>query len=543
MKRIVAGFLILQLLLLAGCSEGGDTLGEETVPQTTQAVQAMAAETTVPATTVPEETVSEETQPVEELPPEEEWHYPTARVSNGREIYTFGMEMYNNTESALTAVSMQVVDSSEGEVLADKTYTGQQMEVYNGDRPAKYTMPPGYPLVLFMEEGKAAVAFDTRVVTVTLRSESGEETQHVFRFRVDEEQGKLSPDPEEAQWLPAPLFHTSRQFPCLVTNDTDEVLTLTGMYSLQYVGSNALRVSYRNAEDSYIQGIRTVLPGQTARWVDGIDDRNVFATHRKYVMYYVDPQGKEYKKVFRFKVDRENEPLNPPLVEYGLIPESSGAPEYTLEQLQEMVDAGLPLEEVAEKISTIVDLARYLQVKGYAQDQRGDLKFQYNGQQWHCNRSAQVVFADNSGNCGGGSNLANFILQGDYEKQGYIHYAGNRGGHVINYFYKDGLYYVLDLTTLFVCEPVHAVEDLSEFAEFYIVANHAEEGVYADTYVRLLYAYDRDGSSHAAVAGIPLTTVADEIQGEFQLLYQDGEAYAPLLIQGPPMENWPKDAQ
>jgi len=300
MKRWLCICLALLSLCLAGCTEAEPTDAAQTVPATeeaTVATEAMATETAAVETTVPEETVPAET---------EIYRYPSRRTVNGREVYDFGMELFNDTESALTVLSMQVTDYVSGEKVAEKSYSGWELDVFNGDRPAKYTMQPGYPIVLFMEEDVAAVTFDSREITVQLQSETGEETQRVFSFQVDDEQAALRPDPEAAEWVPAILENSGWRFPCTVTNDTDQVLTLTGMYSLQYINSNAVRFAYRNAKDSYISEIATLQPEESATWTDGISEQNMFATHRKYVIYYEDPQGNVYENTFRFVAEKES---------------------------------------------------------------------------------------------------------------------------------------------------------------------------------------------------------------------------------------------
>ena len=297
MKRTL--FLCVLLFLLGGCAKAQDTTLPTTVPETVSEnvmeTQPQITEESVAETTVPEETVFLE----------EQWYYPSRRTVNGREVYDFGMELFNDTESALTVVSMHVADYvSEAEVAA-KSYSGWELDVFNGDRPPKYTMEPGYPLVLFMEENVGAVTFDTRVITILLQTETGEPEERVFRFRVDDEAEACRPDPEEAQWQPAVLEFGGWKFPCGITNDTDQLWTFTGMYSLQYINSNPVRFSYRLPGDSYMASIAQIGPGETVIWTDGIAAHNMFATHRKYVVYYEDPQGTVYEKVFHFTAEKE----------------------------------------------------------------------------------------------------------------------------------------------------------------------------------------------------------------------------------------------
>lgn len=287
--------IVLLIMLLAGCGNQQAAPVESTVVETTAAA-------TVPAETVPAETaVPEETEEI--LIPEEKSFYPSRRTVNGKEVYDFGMELHNDTDVVQTVVSMQVVDSASQEEVASRTYSGWEMDVFNGDRPANYTMEPGYPVVLFIEENVAAVTFDMRVVTVTLQSETGEASEQVFCFTVDDQQEALHPDPDEKVWNPAVQEAGSWKFPCEITNDTDQTLTFAGMYSLQYINGNAVRCSYR-APNGFSKDT-TLEPGNSVVMTDGIAVKNMFATHRKYVVRFEDPQGNIYEKVFRFAVDPE----------------------------------------------------------------------------------------------------------------------------------------------------------------------------------------------------------------------------------------------
>jgi hypothetical protein len=59
------------------------------------------------------------------------------------------------------------------------------------------------------------------------------------------------------------------------------------------------------------------------------------------------------------------------------------------------------------------------------------------------------VIAENLGNCGSMANLANFLLEGDYEEIGFVlhsYYPGNGGGHVYNYIKYGGKYYIVDFS-------------------------------------------------------------------------------------------------
>ena len=292
MRKILC---VVLLMLLTGCSSTQEVPVESTVAETT-AEQTIPLETLSPETTVPVETE-------EILPQKEACFYPSRRIVNGSEVYDFGMELYNDTEAALTVISMQVVDYASQEEVASRTYSGWEMDVFNGDRPANYTMQPGYPVVLFMEEKVGAVTFDTRVVTVLLESETGEESERAFRFEVDDAQEALHPDPEEVEWITPIQEAGSWNFICEIKNDTDQPLAFIGMYSLQYINSNAVRYSYR-VPNGFSKNT-TLEPGDSVTMTDGISVKNMFATHRKYVLRFENPQGEIIEKVFRFAVEQE----------------------------------------------------------------------------------------------------------------------------------------------------------------------------------------------------------------------------------------------
>jgi len=113
-----------------------------------------------------------------------------------------------------------------------------------------------------------------------------------------------------------------------------------------------------------------------------------------------------------------------------------------------MIDSKLTLDEITEKISTYADLFQYLYMKGYKVSQESDVHFVVGGIDWFVTHTAEHVFESNTGNCGDGSNLVNYILKDDYDEQGYIHETYNDSGHIYNYFKEDGVYYFIDLIDL-----------------------------------------------------------------------------------------------
>ena len=119
----------------------------------------------------------------------------------------------------------------------------------------------------------------------------------------------------------------------------------------------------------------------------------------------------------------------------------------TLSWEQARALVGQDMTTVKRYVKTIEDCLYYICAADYGQVD-GDLRQRDNvnyGITWHFNRSPQVVFAANEGNCGGTSGLMAYLLEGDYDEVGYACYRSTNGGHVVNYI-KDGeLYYVFDL--------------------------------------------------------------------------------------------------
>lgn len=68
---------------------------------------------------------------------------------------------------------------------------------------------------------------------------------------------------------------------------------------------------------------------------------------------------------------------------------------------------------------------------------------------WHYNLNAFQVMEQHIGNCGASANLANYLLEGDYDELGVIlhaYYPGNGGGHVYNYILYESKYYIVDFS-------------------------------------------------------------------------------------------------
>ena len=250
-----------------------------------------------------------------------------------------------------------------------------------------------------------------------------------------------------------------------------------------------------------------------------------------------------------------------PVIDHYQIPAGLGLPQYNVDEIQQMIADNLSLDEVASRIATYADLIQYLHQKNYVMDTRGDLKFAYEKYQFHVNRSAQTVFNDNSGNCGGSSNLVNYILRGDYDSQGYVQESGEQGGHIYNFFLSDGIYYFADLTQIVGPEnayhhnyTIYTANDPQEFSNWYIGMNHKYCAANAGPYLIFQYLYPYDGDhrpigSTEDTSDLTLTNypyhhyLPKSLEPIATILFVDDRYEGAIFVEDPPLELWPKEAK
>lgn len=246
-----------------------------------------------------------------------------------------------------------------------------------------------------------------------------------------------------------------------------------------------------------------------------------------------------------------------PIIDYYDIPFELGYPQHNVDEIQQMIKDNLTLDEVAAKLSTLADVIQYLHQKGFGSD-NGDLEVEYSNVNWHVNRSAQTVFANNKGNCGGGSNLVNYLLQGDFDEQGYVQESSNEGGHIYNYFKEDGVYYFFDLVQIVHggdyshrSYRIFKTTNPQEFSDYYIERNHSHEEANSQLYLLFQYMYAWDGSvlpigsnaQRKTVRGIPFMNIlSEEIRESAVILYVAEDKYAPIYRDAPDKSLWPANA-
>jgi len=116
------------------------------------------------------------------------------------------------------------------------------------------------------------------------------------------------------------------------------------------------------------------------------------------------------------------------------------------EEAYTLVDADP--ETVKEAVKTAGDVLMYM-LAAKIGDNGGCYCTEWDGYTWHTNFTAKEVMERKLSNCGASANLANYLLEDDYEEVGFIlhaYYPGNGGGHVYNYFLYEGKYYIVDFS-------------------------------------------------------------------------------------------------
>lgn len=129
------------------------------------------------------------------------------------------------------------------------------------------------------------------------------------------------------------------------------------------------------------------------------------------------------------------------------LPKMLGGVTLSIDEAKALV--GETPEKVKDKVHTAGDLLLYM-LASKTTLENGDQSQGVDGHVWHYNRTAKEVLALKKANCGSSANLANYLLEGDYEEIGFIlhsYYPGSGGGHVYNYIKYKGKYYVVDFSS------------------------------------------------------------------------------------------------
>ena len=154
----------------------------------------------------------------------------------------------------------------------------------------------------------------------------------------------------------------------------------------------------------------------------------------------------------------------------------------------------------------------------------------WDGDIWHTNMNARQVMETKLGNCGSCANLANYLLEGDYEEVGFMDHAyfpGEGGSHVYNYILHEGKYYIVDFSwyvfgnyTLDLTYPIPVLEDLEQWSV------KIRQGVFTGYYgnVNIIVSYTTSGQQLPVIFGEDKCYYFPE-GADYRVLYQSPVGY------------------
>lgn len=569
MKRIIC--VLSAVLLLAGCSASKSA--EETESLAATAASAAATE----AALLP---VSEEpTTPAEPpLPwdPDVRWYgtyyfdkrpNPDPNIVEG--VVRFNALLRNKNRTALTIVSAHADFYLGTELVAQEDFDGDRLLDFLphprvGDLEMAYGESTVFQLYSTQQEPGS---YDRVITTYTVTDPDGNESSQVFHFAVNEEDITPHSFSDRTDWSPASRTKDRWDFHMFPYNTTDKTLEYVGMYAIGFnnglpMGADFIDKSRINP--AALKDIQTLEPGEMMHYQEGITHRFNSTDQREHTMIYRDETGELYLFTFCFALEEERAAPDPlPIylysyAEYGLTPlntpelreQETGMPRYTRQEIRQMVDDGLTLDELAAKLSNLCEVQMLIEEAGI-EFAGGDIKQRIDGTLWHFNDSPEVVLRQGYGSCGSGSSLINYLLQNDYDEQGYLQEAENKGGHIFNYFRSGDRYYIFDWTKMSLGRPdIFIANSLEDFSTAYIGTNRITDGENGIHSIVLLYAYPYDGNHRPlgdgpiAPKGAPvMNIIPSEIEDVVNILFVAKEQYAPIFQEAPPVSQWPKDAQ
>ena len=137
------------------------------------------------------------------------------------------------------------------------------------------------------------------------------------------------------------------------------------------------------------------------------------------------------------------------------LPDLLGKPQYSQAEIRRMLDYSL--DELRDAICTVPDMIQYIVESGYGVDPKweNDIHFEHGGYTWSVNKSAQGALLSSCPSCGAVSNLTRYILQDDYDEEGYVIWDtydqttnSANGGHVFNYYRIGNKFVTFDYTSV-----------------------------------------------------------------------------------------------
>ena len=373
--------------------------------------------------------------------------------------WQFFMELVNNTSDTLTMQAVVLTEFTDDKPRGSYGFEGEDLN----------TLPFGK---LVLEPGESIAWNDMRPLDVTFnrmeyrhifQNPQGQDIHIVYLFEMDG--GQAVPQQPSGDWT----------FPCVLENTSDAPWELTSMDITHFMNEDPMGTTIFEGPDLERVGMGglTLQPGQQYSYMDGhpvVSDWNT----AEYRFHFKDSKGQTHTLTFRFedlqaqsqstdysqdpgqdlKTLRHDAAFEEEVSEgvYWVPAVTLGGSRYSNAEIHSMLSA--PPEEKQQKISTLYEALQLYQVGNFTGSD-DNVRLSEGGIHWEHHKPGYHAVRTNTGCCATDSNWLRYILDGDYDEVGYIATSQRDGsGHIYNYIFSDGWYYIIDLTHYHATGPL-----------------------------------------------------------------------------------------
>lgn len=373
----------------------------------------------------------------------------------------FIMDLYNDSHDVLTLQRLEIWDERDGnprELAA--VWEGSSLhDLGLGDLVLEYQCGTGWEDWHPVVEG-----FTFRLYRFAFTDAQGEEVLMDFPFNL--------PAGASANG-PAPAQEESWSFQILLENNTDAPLSLVGLEIHDLLNGAPAREPFiwdKSSLENIGLGGLVLQPGDELPWGDGHPVVDFF-DFREYRFIFVGPDGKESVQSFPFDLNEMltasdanidySEDTGYDLLTlrhdasfqvevapgvYWVNASSLGPSAYTNQEVFRMLSCSP--EEKQNRIHVLYEALQLYQIGNfYASDD--NIRIQEGNINWEHHKPGYHSVRTNTGCCASDSNWLNYLLghHSEYEEVGFIATSQRDGnGHIFNYIYYGGYYYIIDLT-------------------------------------------------------------------------------------------------
>lgn len=163
-----------------------------------------------------------------------------------------------------------------------------------------------------------------------------------------------------------------------------------------------------------------------------------------------------------------------------------------------------------DAVNTISDMCFYLQARSFRYDFAKEPEFcAINNWQWTAD--AEAIFTYSGGVCVQVAQMGNYMLADNFEDWGNILVFGNQG-HIFNWYYEDGYYYVMDFTE--------------------VITDNCDRDKWVDNYVDYSHRYKKFKTIDEIKEWIPAEKVDTSLNYLVVMYSCQGHDYMPVWLDG-----------